>query len=81
MQCSTTAFLFWVRKGLKPLLLRLGLPSRAADLMAKAGPVVAIIVTTVAVIAGDFAAQGVRVVGAVPSGLPSLSLPRFDAGV
>jgi SulP family sulfate permease len=76
---SATAFLFWVRKGLKPLLLRLGVPTRAADFMTKAGPVVAIIATTAAVIAGGLAADGVRVVGAVPAGLPPLSVPSFDA--
>lgn len=76
---SATAFLFWIRKGLKPLLLRFGVPTRAADFTTKAGPVVAIVATTVAVIAGDLAAQGVRVVGAVPAGLPPLSVPSFDA--
>jgi SulP family sulfate permease len=78
---SATAFLFWVRKGLKPVLLRFGAPARAADFMTKAGPVVAIIATTAAVIAGDFATQGARVVGAVPAGLPPLSVPGFDAGL
>ncbi len=78
---SATAFLFWVRKGLKPLLLRFGVPTRAADFITKAGPVVAIVATTVAVMAGDLAAQGVRVVGAVPAGLPPLSMPSFDAGL
>lgn len=76
-----TAFLFWVRKGLKPLLLRIGLPVRAADFATKAGPVVAIIATTLAVASWGLAASGVRVVGAVPAGLPPLSIPRFDAGL
>ncbi|HTH27510.1 MAG TPA: sulfate permease [Sphingobium sp.] len=76
-----TAFLFWVRKGLKPLLLRIGLPVRAADFATKAGPVVAIIATTLAVAAWDLASSGVRVVGAIPAGLPPLSIPRFDAGL
>lgn len=76
-----TAFLFWVRKGLKPLLLRFGLPVRAADFATKAGPVVAIIATTLAVAGWDLTSIGVRVVGAVPAGLPALSIPRFDAGL
>jgi SulP family sulfate permease len=45
---AATAFLFWVRKGLKPLLMRLGLSLRAADVLAKAGTVVAIAATTLA---------------------------------
>jgi len=76
-----TAFLFWVRKGLKPLLLRIGIPVRAADFATKAGPVVAIIATTLAVAAWGLVQDGVRVVGAVPAGLPPLSLPHFDAGL
>ena len=76
-----TAFLFWVRKGLKPLLQRIGLPVRAADFATKAGPVVAIIATTLAVAVWDLASSGVRVVGAIPAGLPPLSTPRFDAGL
>jgi SulP family sulfate permease len=76
-----TAFLFWVRKGLKPLLLRIGLPARAADFATKAGPVVAIIATALAVATWDLASSGVRVVGAIPAGLPPLSIPRFDAGL
>lgn len=76
-----TAFLFWVRKGLKPLLLRSGLPPRGADFATKAGPVVAIVATTLAVTFGDLGAHGVRVVGAVPAGLPALSLPRMDAAL
>ena len=38
-------FLFWVRSGLKPLLLRLKMGVKAADIMVKVGPVVAIIAT------------------------------------
>jgi SulP family sulfate permease len=44
--CARTAFLFWVRKRLKPLLVRLGLAARTADMLTKAGPVAAIAVTT-----------------------------------
>jgi len=78
---SATAFLFWVRTGLTPLLLRTGVPARAADFMTKAGPVFAIVATTVAVVAGDLITRGVRVVGSVPAGLPPFSMPRFDAGL
>lgn len=73
-------FLFSVRKWLKPLLLRIGLPVRAADIATKAGPVVAIIATTLAVAVGDLASSGVRVVGSVPAGLPPFSVPGFDTG-
>lgn len=73
-----TLFLFWVRKGLKPALQRLGLGPRAADMTAKAGPVVAVAVTILAVIAFGLEARDVAVVGAIPQGLPPFALPFTD---
>jgi len=71
-------FLFWARSGLKPLLMKLGVSSQPAGMMAKAGPVLVIIATILASYLGDYAAHGVALVGAVPRGLPSLSVPVFD---
>ncbi len=76
---GTTAFLFWVRKSLKPLLLRLGLGPMAADLLAKAGPVLAIVVTSVLSWSFDWNAQGMKIVGTIPQGLPPLSMPLIDS--
>jgi SulP family sulfate permease len=73
-----TAFLFWVRKGLKPLLVKLGLTARLADALAKAGPVAAIVVTAVLAWALDWKGQGIKIVGTVPQGLPPLTLPLWD---
>ncbi|RJL03362.1 sulfate permease [Paracoccus aestuarii] len=75
---SATGFLFWVRRGLKPLLRRMGIGARAADIVTKAGPVLAVVATTVAVWGLGLDAQGVRIVGAVPQGLPPLTLPSFS---
>ena len=75
---SALVFLFWVRKGLKGLLLRLGLPPLLADMLAKAGPVFAVAGTTLAVWGLDLSAQGVAVIGDVPKGLPGLTVPLFD---
>jgi SulP family sulfate permease len=77
----TTAFLFWVRKGLKPLLIKAGLRPRLADLLAKAGPVAAVAVTTLTVWAFDLASKGVAIVGTIPSGLPPLTLPSFSGEI
>lgn len=63
---STIIFLFWVRKGLKPLLLRAGLGLRLADSLAKAGPVAAIAVTLTLTWWLEWQTQGVKIVGAVP---------------
>ncbi len=75
---SATGFLFWVRRGLKPLLVRMGFGPQMADIGAKTGPVLAIVVTTLAVWAFDLGAQGVAIVGEVPQSLPPLTLPSFS---
>lgn len=73
-----TLFLFWVRKGLKPALVKIGLSSRAADISAKAGPVLAVALTIVAVMVFDLGERGVKLVGAIPQGLPPFALPSTD---
>ena len=75
---SATIFLFWVRKGLKPWLVRFGLSLRLADMVAKAGPVAAIAVTTLLAWQLDWQAQGVKLVGTVPQGLPPMTMPLWD---
>ncbi|MCB1387129.1 MAG: sulfate permease [Nitratireductor sp.] len=75
---AATAFLFWVRKGARPLLLALGLTPRLADILAKAGPVAAVMVSVLAAWLFDLGAKGVAVVGTVPQGLPPLTLPSFS---
>lgn len=75
---AATAFLFWVRKGLKPLLVSWGMNARAADMAAKAGPVAAIALTAGLTWAFGWDAQGVKIVGAIPKGLPPLTVPSFD---
>ena len=74
----TAAFLFWVRKGLLPLLRGLGLTKRTAEIIAKTGPVAAIVATTLLVWAFDLKSAGVKIVGAVPQGLPPLTVPGFS---
>ncbi|MET4129810.1 sulfate permease [Roseovarius sp. MBR-6] len=73
-----TGFLFWVRKGLRPLLLRAGLAPRLADLLARTGPVAAVAVSTLVVWLFGLDRQGVAIVGAVPQGLPPLTLPDLS---
>jgi SulP family sulfate permease len=75
---SATACLFWARSRLKPLLARLGLSPKRTDLIVKAGPVLAVVATTLAVWGLDLQAAGVKIIGQVPSGLPQLTLPPFD---
>ncbi|MDX1716338.1 MAG: sulfate permease [Anderseniella sp.] len=75
---GSAAFLFWVRKGLKPLLIGTGMNARLADIIAKAGPVLAVAVTTLLAWGFDLGAQGVKLVGDVPQGLPPLTMPSFS---
>lgn len=76
-----TAFLFWVRKGLKPLLMRWGIGPKVADIITKAGPVAAIAITTSLAWGLGWREQGMKIVGAIPQGLPPLTLPTWDAAL
>ena len=75
---AVIAYLWWVRRHLAPLLQRAGLPAHRAQLIARAAPVAAIVVTTLAAWALDWQAQGLAVVGAIPQGLPPLTAPSWD---
>jgi SulP family sulfate permease len=75
---AALALLVWMRAGLRPLLVRLGVRRRVADLAARAGPVLAVAATTAAAALLDLENHGVAVVGAVPKGLPPLTPPVMD---
>src|SRR5690554_2534665 len=74
-------FLYAARRWLKPLLRRLGVPGRPADMLTKAAPILAVAVTTLATWGLGLDERGVAVVGSVPAGLPPLTLPGFDSGL
>ncbi|PIE14029.1 MAG: sodium-independent anion transporter [Rhodobacterales bacterium] len=76
---ASVAFLFWVRGGLKPLLLARGMRPRLADILAKAGPVGAVVVTVAITALFRLADKGVKIVGEVPMGLPPFAFPGFSA--
>lgn len=75
---SAAGFLFWARKGLKPALVKLGLGTRPAEVIAKAGPVAAVAATTFVTWHWGLDQSGVAVVGTVPHGLPPLTAPSFS---
>lgn len=75
---GATAFLFWVRKGAAPALRSLGMKQRTAGMVAKAGPVAAVVATIGVVLAFSLGERGVKLVGAVPQGLPPFALPSLD---
>ena len=74
----TLAFLLWARSRLKPLLRRWRVGPRWADAISRAAPVAAIAITTALAWALEWPAAGMKVVGAIPSGLPPLTLPAWD---
>lgn len=74
----TIGFLLWTRNGLLSLLIGLGVAGRIAGVIAKTGPVAAIITTTLIVWWLDLNTLGVQVVGDIPRGLPPLTLPSFS---
>ncbi|KPQ27798.1 MULTISPECIES: SulP family inorganic anion transporter [unclassified Halomonas] len=78
---STLVFLVWLRRHGKSTLRRLGLRDSVADLVAKAGPVIAVVATTLATWYWGLSNQGVSVVGDVPAGLPAFSLPWADTSL
>ena len=75
---AATFFLFWARGRLKPLLIRLGIAARSAELIARAAPVATVIL---AILAVPLFRLEVAVVGAIPTGLPPLSVPLLDPGL
>lgn len=75
---AATGFLFGVRKYLKPALKQLGTPALLADILTKAGPVFAVVATTVAVWHFDLNEKGVNIVGAVPQSLPPFTMPGLS---
>ena len=74
----TLIWLWWARSQLKPLLQRAGLAATMAGNLAKAGPVLAIVVAILCVTLLQLDQVGVRVVGNIPRGLPGFSLPSLD---
>ena len=75
---GAVAFLFWSRKHLKPWLLTRGASAGLATVLTRAAPVAAVAATTLVSFAFGLDAYGVAIVGTVPQGLPTPTLPPFD---
>lgn len=75
------AALYWGRKGLVPQLRRFGVSQPAAQMLAKAAPIVVVAVSSALTMGLDLAAQGVRIVGEVPAGLPVPGMPSLNLGL
>jgi SulP family sulfate permease len=71
-------FLLLVRKYLSNFLTKIGVGKGLAGILAKMGPVIAIVITILVVTTFELDKDGVKIVGTVPAGLPDISLPSFD---
>lgn len=78
---GTLFFLVMMRRFGKQSLSAIGFPRALAELITKAGPVFAVIITTLAAWHWQLADQGVAIVGAIPSGLPAFSFPWGDTSL
>ncbi|RUR38599.1 SulP family inorganic anion transporter [Vreelandella populi] len=78
---GTLLFLVGMRLYGKRALTGLGMPGAVTDLIIKAGPVFAVIVTTLVTWHWQLADSGVAVVGSLPSGLPAFSFPWGNASL
>ena len=71
-------FLWLARSRLKSWLILAGMAAGPAGVIARAAPVMAILVTVALSTGLDFAGQGVALVGRVPAGLPVPALPGIS---
>jgi SulP family sulfate permease len=78
---AAIGLLYWARKGMKPLLVRLGVDEKLAGILSKTGPIIVVVLTTAVTWGLNLADKGVSVVGTLPSGLPPFAVPSFDMGI
>jgi len=75
---TSLVFLFWVRGRLKPALIIAGLGEKTATIIARTGPVLAVVASIVLVGVMGLDQEGVKILGDVPRDLPQLGMPRFE---
>ena len=71
-------FLFWVRTGMASALRRRGIGAEMAVILARIGPVFAVVATTFVAWLLNLPGAGVAVVGTVPMGVPPVGFPAID---
>ncbi len=79
---ASLSILLLFKSRVAPQLKAFGLTNEVAEAIAKSGPLVAVLVTTVAVwLLSLDQTVGVKVVADVPAGLPALTLPTLDTAL
>lgn len=74
-------FLFMARHFLAGWLLRWGLNSATAALLARMAPLLLLVLATLLVAWADLDQQGVKIVGELPVGLPQVALPSISSSL
>ncbi len=72
-------FLYFVPKLFRRLIFFISRNNLLADSLSKSTPVIAIILSISAVIFLDLQSYGIKVVGDIPAGLPTLSIPDWQS--
>ena len=78
---GSLVFLFWVRGQFKPLLKKIGLGDKTATIIARAGPVFAVVAGILLVAGLNLDEAGVKILREIPQDLPTLGIPRFDQDI
>ena len=71
-------FLLLIKKYFSDILVKIGMSKSLASIFAKIGPVIAIVITILVVSSFGLDKLGVKIIGVIPSGLPSIALPPFE---
>lgn len=71
-------YLWLIRSQGKSLLVTLGVSDKTASLAVKSAPVLAVILTIAVTAIFNLEARGVAIVGEIPKGLPSITLPTIS---
>lgn len=71
-------FLYWVPKLLRSVIYTMTQSNLAADSLSKITPVLAILLSSFIVYSFDLTSHGIKIVGDIPNGLPSLVLPNWQ---
>ncbi|WP_292485039.1 SulP family inorganic anion transporter [Mesorhizobium sp.] len=75
---TVLAFLYFARLKLAGLLVAVGIGARSADVWTKAGPIISVAGTIIAVTVFNLESYDIALVGAIPQGLPMLAVPALD---
>lgn len=81
MGVSSLAFIVFCKRGLKNSLLQFGVNKRIATSMARSGPLLVVIAAAATTMSFDLDQSGVQVLGTLPQGVPSVSIPPLSTSL